>query len=166
MPSVQSHDGAQAAAAQSSMEEAFQRFKQSASKSDAREFQTTLLKDVHDAARDVERKLAAKGSARNFRRLLPLLEGLGHYSGAIEVLCNGTPYLPWIWVRIRRFASSRYRLTRGIRLRSNYSYRWVAALLYHTTRKVTAESLSYMLIRSLDCQRLRWCHREASARLR
>ncbi|KAH6663538.1 hypothetical protein B0J14DRAFT_683261 [Halenospora varia] len=35
------------------------------------------------------------------RRLMPLFSGLEHYSKAIEVLCNGTPYLPWLWAPIK-----------------------------------------------------------------
>jgi hypothetical protein len=31
------------------------------------------------------------------RRLTPLLNGLEHYAKVIDVLCNGTPFLPWIW---------------------------------------------------------------------
>ncbi|KAI8722914.1 NACHT domain-containing protein [Fusarium sp. LHS14.1] len=35
------------------------------------------------------------------RRLEPLFTGLGYYSKTIEVLCNGTPYMPWIWAPIK-----------------------------------------------------------------
>ena len=63
-----------------------------------RSFQDTTLQDVWNAVGDVEKRLAAKAQSRGLRRLKPLLDGLEHYSKAIEVLCNGTPYLPWIWV--------------------------------------------------------------------
>lgn len=34
------------------------------------------------------------------RRLRPLFTALEHYSQVIGTLCNGTPYLPWIWAPI------------------------------------------------------------------
>jgi hypothetical protein len=30
-----------------------------------------------------------------------LLRGMEHYSKVVEVLCNGTPYLSWIWAPIK-----------------------------------------------------------------
>lgn len=80
------------------IDEAYSRFKDTTSLSDARRFQDTRLKDVWDAAKEVEKELGAKSSYRGLRRLNPLLTGLGHYSDALGILCNGTPYLPWIWV--------------------------------------------------------------------
>ncbi|KAF2812552.1 uncharacterized protein BDZ99DRAFT_413355, partial [Mytilinidion resinicola] len=35
------------------------------------------------------------------KRIQPLLDGLERYSKVVEVLCNGTPYLPWIWAPIK-----------------------------------------------------------------
>ncbi|KAI1634576.1 hypothetical protein F4809DRAFT_506210 [Biscogniauxia mediterranea] len=34
------------------------------------------------------------------RRLGPLFKGLEHYAKVVDVLCNGTPYLAWIWAPI------------------------------------------------------------------
>jgi hypothetical protein len=75
-------------------------FKQSVSSSDARDFNNSKLEDVYKAARSIETQLAARGSLRNTRRLQPFFKGLEHYSKVMEVLCNGTPYLSWIWVII------------------------------------------------------------------
>ncbi|KAK4993862.1 hypothetical protein LTR50_000075 [Elasticomyces elasticus] len=83
------------------IEQAFSRFKQTVSPSHARNFSSTELKDVWTAAREVEQKLAAKQMNRNLTRIQPLLKGIEHYSKVVEVLCNGTPYLPWIWAPIK-----------------------------------------------------------------
>ncbi|KAK7715789.1 general transcription repressor [Botryosphaeria dothidea] len=80
------------------IKEAFERLKQSVTPDDARRFQATTLQDVHDAAIVVEDKIAASGSLRNLRRIEPFLTGLGRYAKVIEVMCNGTDYLPWIWL--------------------------------------------------------------------
>lgn len=67
---------------------------------DSRNFSTTTLEHVRKAAPEIENQLAARQSLRNMRRLVPLFEGLEHYSKVVDILCNGTPYLPWIWAPI------------------------------------------------------------------
>ncbi|KAL1624892.1 hypothetical protein SLS54_003616 [Diplodia seriata] len=83
------------------IKEAFTRLSQSITPDDARRFQSTTLKDVRQAAVEVEDKLATSRSLRNMRRVESLLNGIEHYSKVLEVLCNGTPYLPWIWAPIK-----------------------------------------------------------------
>lgn len=77
---------------------AFQRLKNSVSKDDARNFTSTSMEDVWKAARQIERQLQHEGSLRGFHRIEPFLAGIEKYAGVIEVLCQGTPYLPYIWV--------------------------------------------------------------------
>lgn len=77
---------------------AFERFKRSVTADDARRFQDTNLNDVWDTAAEIEDKLANSKSLRNMRRIEPFLRGLEHYASIVEVLCNGTDYLSWIWV--------------------------------------------------------------------
>jgi len=67
---------------------------------DSRDFHLKTLQDVRMAALEIEKQLAARRSLRNMRRLMPLFSGLEHYSRVIDILCNGTPYLPWIWAPI------------------------------------------------------------------
>jgi len=78
--------------------DSFEKTVQRYSRTDDREFSNTTLRDVRDAAKDVERQLAARQCMRNMKRLEPFLNGLETYSKVIEVLCNGTPFLSWIWV--------------------------------------------------------------------
>lgn len=68
---------------------------------DARVLQNTTLQDVHDAARKLEQELGARQCLRNMARVVPFLEALEHYSNTVDVLCNGTPYLPFIWAPIK-----------------------------------------------------------------
>ncbi|KAJ4007319.1 hypothetical protein NW766_010003 [Fusarium irregulare] len=65
-----------------------------------RDFAETTLRDVQNAALKLEDQLAARQSLRNMRRLMPLFRGLEHYSKVAEILCNGTPFMPWIWAPI------------------------------------------------------------------
>lgn len=57
----------------------------------------STLQEVRAAAITIENQLAARQSLRNMRRLTPLLNGLEHYAKVVDILCNGTPFLSWIW---------------------------------------------------------------------
>ena len=82
-------------------DEAFERLEAIVSPADARDFHSTTFRDVWAAAEDIERQLAARKSLRNVQRIRPLLDGLNLISGPIEVLCNDTPFLPWVWAPIK-----------------------------------------------------------------
>ncbi|KAK4142687.1 uncharacterized protein C8A04DRAFT_13001 [Dichotomopilus funicola] len=88
-------------ASRRAIENAFKDLERTISPAESRDFASTTLEDVRRAAFDLERQLAARQSLRNMRRLEPLFQGLHHYAKVIEVLCNGTPYLPWIWAPIK-----------------------------------------------------------------
>ncbi|KAK2802065.1 hypothetical protein FQN51_004975 [Onygenales sp. PD_10] len=60
----------------------------------------STLSDVYDAVKTLEEELAQRRSLKNMRRLQPLFDGLRRYSQAVEVLCNGTPYVSWIWAPV------------------------------------------------------------------
>lgn len=82
------------------IDDAFHKLKQTISKQDAHSFQSTDLEDVWTAAREIEDAQRKRQSAQNLRRIEPFLRGIEKYSKIIEVLCNGTPYLPFIWVSV------------------------------------------------------------------
>lgn len=88
------------AAARQTIRAAFDDLDRTITPADSREFRAATIESVRDAALEIERQLAARGSLRNMRRLMPLFKRLEHYSKAIDTLCNGTPYLPWIWAPI------------------------------------------------------------------
>lgn len=89
------------AAAQRIVREAFEDLEKTVSPADSKDFEVTTLENVQKAALEIENQLAARQSLRNMRRLMSLFSGLGYYAQTIEVLCNGTPYLPWIWAPIK-----------------------------------------------------------------
>nr|WOD46422.1 hypothetical protein [Trichoderma atroviride] len=88
------------AAATQTIKAAFEDLGRTITTEDSRDFRVTTIKKVRDAALEIERQLAARGSLRNMRRLMPLFRGIEHYSRVMDTLCNGTPYLPWIWAPI------------------------------------------------------------------
>ncbi|KAI1273077.1 hypothetical protein F5Y07DRAFT_391555 [Xylaria sp. FL0933] len=88
------------AIAQRTIKTAFEELEKSVSPADSNEFESTTLDAVRKTALDIENQLAARQSLRNMRRLSPLFSGLRYYSKAIEIFCNGTPYLPWLWAPI------------------------------------------------------------------
>ena len=77
---------------------AFERFAATVTPEERNDFARTELKHVRDAAIQIEKELAARRSLCNMRRLQPFFQGLDHYSKSVDALCNGTPFLPWIWV--------------------------------------------------------------------
>ncbi len=77
---------------------AFERLREIASKDDVRSFNSTKLEDVWTTVKDIERHLESRRSLRGFHRIQPFLAGIEQYSKVVEVLCQGTPYLPYIWV--------------------------------------------------------------------
>ncbi|KAI3324875.1 NACHT domain protein [Xylariaceae sp. AK1471] len=88
------------AVAQRTIQTAFKELEKSVMPADSADFENMTLDDVRKTALDIENQLAARQSLRNMRRLSPLFSGLQYYSKAIETLCNGTPYLPWLWAPI------------------------------------------------------------------
>jgi hypothetical protein len=81
-------------------ETAIKTLKRTISPTDAIAFQSTSIEDVWKAAEEIQEAQRKRKSLRGMRRIEPFLKGLEKYSKCIEVLCNGTPYLPWIWVSI------------------------------------------------------------------
>jgi hypothetical protein len=82
-------------------EGAFKRFRDTVTPEDAVAFQSTTLDDVRSSVLELERQLALRKSLKNFKRIQPLLDSLEYFSKTAEVLCNGTPFLPWVWVGVR-----------------------------------------------------------------
>ena len=91
----------QLVAASTTIEAAFKRLEQTVSEEHARDFYNTELKDVRQAALDIEKWQRSRKSLRNMARIGPLLAGIQQYAGPLETLCQGTPYLPFIWVSLK-----------------------------------------------------------------
>ena len=88
---------------------AFERFEKIVKPDDRRIFNETTLQDVRDEAIQVERHLRERRTQRNMARLEPFLRDMERYSRVMEVLCNGTPYLSWVWAPVMLVLSvSRY----------------------------------------------------------
>ena len=86
--------------ARQTIKTAYEDLERTITPADSRDFRQKKLQDVRIAALEIEKQLAARQSLRNMRRLMPLFKGLEHYSRMVDILCNGTPYLPYIWAPI------------------------------------------------------------------
>ena len=86
---------------QATIRDAFEKLKHSVSEEDAHKFASTELEDVWSAVREIDDRQRKRLSAQNLRRIEPLIRGIEKYTKVIEVLCNGTPYLPYVWVCTR-----------------------------------------------------------------
>ena len=81
------------------MHKAFESLQSSIAPEHKHAFASTRLEDVWGAVREIQETQRKRRSAQNLRRIEPLLEALQKYAKVIEVLCNGTQYLSFIWVR-------------------------------------------------------------------
>ncbi|KAK8019095.1 NACHT domain-containing protein [Apiospora arundinis] len=86
--------------ARKAMKSAFNQLQATITPGHARNFSSTTLEHVRTELLKIENELAARQLLRNTRRLAPLLQGLEHYAKVMDVLCNGTPFLPWVWAPI------------------------------------------------------------------
>lgn len=82
------------------MQNAFKELRRTITAQDSKDFDSATLQHVRQEALDIENQLAVRQSLRNMRRLMPLFTALEHYSKVADPLCNGTPYLHWIWAPI------------------------------------------------------------------
>ncbi|RYP64439.1 hypothetical protein DL771_008755 [Monosporascus sp. 5C6A] len=82
------------------IQKAFKELERAVAVPDARRFRDMTIHDVQKACESIENELGARGLLRNMGRLQPLLKGLECYGKAVKTLCQGTPYLPWIWAPI------------------------------------------------------------------
>lgn len=94
------------------MNSALKDLRKTVTTSGSRNVPETSLQEVQKSCLQIENSLAARGLLRNTRRLARLFGGLEHYRRSIDVLCNGTQYLCWIWspisviLQVRRQKSS------------------------------------------------------------
>lgn len=70
---------------------------------DATAFKSTTAEDVWRAAEDIQAAQRKRKTLRAMNRIKPFLTALEGYSDVIAVVCNGTPFVPWIWVRFTTF---------------------------------------------------------------
>jgi hypothetical protein len=83
---------------QAKIEAAFKRFEEAIYPNDAKLFRSLKLEDVWNAARAIESNQSSRRSLRNTRRIQPLFEALKLLGNALDPLCQGVPYLCYIWV--------------------------------------------------------------------
>ena len=86
-----------------SFDTAFRRLRDQVSPHDEHLFSSTTMEDVRKAALEIEDQLQQRRTLRGFVRIRPFLNGIEQYSGVVEVLCQGTPYLPFLWAPIKLF---------------------------------------------------------------
>jgi len=82
----------------SAFQEAYEKFIRSLHPVEAARFQNLTIEDIRETALTIEASQAKRRSLRNLRRIEPLLEALRKYGKTIDVLCNQTPYLAFVWV--------------------------------------------------------------------
>ncbi|KAK6855680.1 hypothetical protein PG995_007831 [Apiospora arundinis] len=84
------------------IERACAQFRREISADSADRIQSTAsLDEVKLAIQQIETRLAASQRLQNIGRIMPFIDALERFSKALEVACNGTAFLPWIWAPIK-----------------------------------------------------------------
>lgn len=81
--------------------QAAQKFEQGLHAVDTKLFRTITIEDVQLTAKVIDRDQQQRRCMRNLRRLEPFFQTLRRFGSAIDVLCQGTPNLPYIWAPIK-----------------------------------------------------------------
>lgn len=84
--------------AQQLLERACQRFRDELTPKEDYEIRTTSWQDVQHAIVDIERQLAARQCLRNLDRISPYLKAVEGYGTVVEIFCNSSPFVPFVWV--------------------------------------------------------------------
>ncbi|KAJ3530677.1 hypothetical protein NM208_g8843 [Fusarium decemcellulare] len=80
------------------IQRACERFQKQLSDEDCRTIQVmSQVDDVRQAICQVEKHLASRQSLRHLDRLTPFVDAMDRLSKPIDVLCNGTPFMPYAW---------------------------------------------------------------------
>ena len=93
--------------------DAFERLESAVHSSDMRLFKSTTLEAVREAAQIIERDQSQRRTLRSLRRIEPLFQALRKLGGAIDTLCQGTPYLCFIWAPIKLLLQIADEYTKG-----------------------------------------------------
>lgn len=86
--------------AERQLELSCERFRSELDVDDDRMIRATSLDDVRATIAQTEQELASRQGLRNFDRLSPYINAAERYGAVIEVFCNSSPIVPYIWVRL------------------------------------------------------------------
>lgn len=84
--------------AQRQLELSSERFRSELDAVDDRLIRATSLNDVRAAIAQTETQLASRQGLRNFDRLSPYINAAERYGKVVEVFCNSSPMVSYIWV--------------------------------------------------------------------
>lgn len=84
--------------AQKQLELSCERFRNELNAEDDKTIRATSLNDVRTTIAQTERELASRQGLQNFDRLSPYINAVERYGTVIEVFCNSSPIVPYIWV--------------------------------------------------------------------
>ncbi|KAK7723014.1 Transcription initiation factor TFIID subunit 12 [Diaporthe eres] len=83
--------------AQRQLELSSERFRSELDAEDDRLVRATSLNDVHATIAQTETQLASRQGLRNFDRLSPYINAAERYGKVLEVFCNSSPMVSYIW---------------------------------------------------------------------
>ena len=84
---------------QSHFESILEDFKSGLKKRDQENFRLTTLEDLEQTIADIQAEQHGERRLQNLNRLKPFLECLNQYGNVVDIFCNSSQFLPFVWVR-------------------------------------------------------------------
>lgn len=79
-------------------ERILERFKAPLKKKDRDNFQMTTLPELQQAIGEIQKKQQSERRMQNMTRIGKFVEAVGEYGKVVEVFCNSSQFVPFIWV--------------------------------------------------------------------
>lgn len=104
------HDGIDSDESASASATAFERvlnnFKKDLRKKDRDNFQMTSLESLKQAIGEIQKKQQTERRMQNMTRLKQFIEAMDEYGKVVEVFCNSSQFVPFIWVSLNHLLIS------------------------------------------------------------
>jgi hypothetical protein len=85
--------------AETPFERVLAEFKSGLKKRDVANFRLTTLSDLEKSMAEIQAEQNRNRRLQNMNRMRPFLDGLKEYGAIVDIFCNSSQILPFVWVR-------------------------------------------------------------------
>jgi hypothetical protein len=79
-------------------EQTLDEFKKDLSKKERESFKFSTLEDLKKCLASLQEKQQSQRRVQNLNRLAPFLEGMDQFGKVVEMFCNSSEFVPFVWV--------------------------------------------------------------------
>jgi len=85
-----------------------EQFKRDLKKKDKDNFQMTSLESLQQAIGEIQKKQLTERRMKNMTRLKKFIEAMNEYGKVLEIFCNSSQFVPFIWVSHNHYLDIKY----------------------------------------------------------